>query len=207
MTVIRGTILKAAAAGVVLGAIALAAFLGAQALAGPPSPKPTPDLSQLPPGATVTYEGDEPVIEVPITPLADKPYFKGRLADFEIVGMLGPVDRGVCPQSDAEFVPEEAARASELYSRALDPGWGAACADGTVVSVTHDRHFGSSSTTATGGPRDEMSRARLYFRGVPQIHYDAPRERLQLLTVAGRPAIAELSLVVPPAYQRLELYI
>lgn len=182
------TLLKATAAGALLGGIALGVFLGTQAVAGPGSPEPTPDFSELPPGATIRYEGDEPVIEAPITPLpTDGPYFKGRLGDFDVVGSDGTLDRAVCPSQFYEDADEEALKSSELYSPALEgiSVAGAVCPDdGTVISIE--------------GYVNRMDVGRLYFTGVPQVPYEAPRERLQLLTVAGRPTIAQMPLAIEP---------
>lgn len=71
-------------------------------------------------------------------------------------------------------------KASELYSPVFGEnleGFVAECADGKIVAIE------------IYGP--EII-GRGYFVGKPTVPYEAPLDRLKLLTVAGKPAIAQL---------------
>ena len=70
--------------------------------------------------------------------------------------------------------------ASELYTPLFGKnleGFVAECADGNIVAIVL---YG----------REVIGKS--YFPRKPIVYFEAPRERLKLLTVAGRPAIADL---------------
>jgi len=102
-----------------------------------------------------------------------KPRFTGQMGDF-VVGQ--PSAYPPCTFSSEQAYDINVVMRSELYSPALgDNAQAAACADGTIVSISPDHRVG-----------------RRYFVGPPSVPYEASLERLKLLTVGGKPAIAEL---------------
>jgi hypothetical protein len=69
-------------------------------------------------------------------------------------------------------------KASELYSSVFGENVEAgACSDGRITSIVK---YG------------EVTVSRFYFLGDLQVALDAPRDRIKLMTIAGKPAIAEL---------------
>jgi len=105
-----------------------------------------------------------------------KPRFQGQMGDF----MVGDKSTSPpCPGPTQWVYDLDVIKASELYSPAFGENVEAvACADGTVMAVL----------TQT----DTSRAARTYFTGPPSVPAEAPRDRLKLVTVAGKPAIAEL---------------
>jgi hypothetical protein len=102
-----------------------------------------------------------------------KPRFKGQMGDF-MVGQTNEWPQ--CPLATQWVDDLDAIKASELYSPALGENVeAAACADGTIIGVFVEERAG-----------------RFYFVGPPGVPYEAPLERLRLLTVGGKPAIAEI---------------
>ena len=111
----------------------------------------------------------------------EKPAYEGPLGDF-IVGRHQGSSLPPCPQP---YRPAKSAKikASELYSPVFGEMFGdlegfvTECADGkiTVIEI-----YG----------REIID--RVYFVGKPIVPYQAPLDRLKLLTVAGKPAIVQL---------------
>jgi hypothetical protein len=163
--------------GLLLGGLAAGGYLGLSALAENESA----GVSDLPPEATIKYEGDQLVFEMPEIPLpTDGPYYKGQLGDFLIVGgdFDGPIVNCLMP---VRPVGPSGLLASDLYASTLGrAAEGGRCGDGKVVAISN-----------YGDRVSPLARGRLSFEGTPKLVWDAPKERLQLLTVAGLPAIAE----------------
>lgn len=111
-----------------------------------------------------------------------KPRYQGRLGDFLIV-----------PSEAADFpCPAQAStdpRASELYSPVFSEAAVAGqCADGRIVGISD---YG------------EEAIGRRYFVGPAKVPYEAPVDRLTLLTIGGKPAIAQLPMPGVPSSLRL----
>ena len=106
-----------------------------------------------------------------------KPTFQGQLGDFLVVQEPVTTERP-CPGPYESVYDIDVIRESELYSEVFgqEPQMGV-CPDGSPVGIMF---WGE----------DVISRS--YFFGTPQYMLTAPRERLRLLTVAGRPALAEI---------------
>lgn len=106
-----------------------------------------------------------------------KPAFQGQLGDFFVVQEPTTTERP-CPGPYESVYDIDVIRESELYSEVFgqQPQMGV-CPDGSPVGIMF---WGD----------DVISRS--YFFGTPQYTLTAPRERLRLLTVAGRPALAEV---------------
>lgn len=112
------------------------------------------------------------------TPDQAKPVYEGLLGEFLVTprrgGEIPPCPRPLRPAKNEKI------KASELYSPVFGDnleGFVAECADGKIVAIE------------IYGP--EII-GRGYFVGKPTVPYEAPLDRLKLLTVAGKPAIAEL---------------
>lgn len=111
-----------------------------------------------------------------------KPRFRGQLGDFLVVapnsGANYPCPERYEPATD----PERSELYFELPGAVIDSVGTGAC-QGTVISVTAGVPDEGGGTFVGRG----------YFVGLPlQQSFDAPAERLELMTVAGRPAIAML---------------
>lgn len=109
---------------------------------------------------------------------ADQTAYEGPLGDF-LVGIHQGSSGLPCPRP---FRPakNEKIKASELYSPVFGDnleGFVVECADGKIVLIE------------IYGP--EII-GRGYFVGRPVVPYEVPLQRLRLLTVAGKPAIAQL---------------
>jgi hypothetical protein len=174
----------AAIACLALLGVALGAFVGARALVsseedqvGHVKEAPGADVDKiLEQGRQVTWLAAEKALEKAKEATAldnAKPRFKGQLGDFT-VGQTSEWPQ--CPLATQRVDDLDAIKASELYSSALGENVEAgACADGTIISVFVEHHVG-----------------RFYFVGPPGVPYEAPADRLRLLTVGGKPAIAEI---------------
>lgn len=119
-----------------------------------------------------------------------KPNYEGSLGDF-IVSRKGssapPCPRPLRPAKNEKI------KASDLYSPIFGDnleGFVAECADGriTVIEIYGPEIIG-----------------RGYFVGKPIVHYEAPLDRLKLLTVAGKPAIVQLPMPGFPETLRLAI--
>lgn len=118
------------------------------------------------------------------TPLSDinpsaaqdeaKGFYAGPLGDF----LITPGQDAAFPPCPEPLRPARNYKDSELYSPVFgDKLEVSECADGKIVSI-------SAYGTAAIGKR--------YFVGPPKTPYQAPLDRLVLLDVAGKPAIAQL---------------
>lgn len=162
-------------AAVVALAVALVAVVGSTGLFRVRGPAETmPPTPQMP----------APVRET----ASAAPVYEGPLGDF-IVGSHQGSSLPPCPRP-WRLSTRARIEASELYSPFFGDleGLVTECADGTITGI---EIYGPEITS------------RVYFVGKKITPIDAPRERLRLLTVAGKPALAvlpslpgELSLVV-----------
>lgn len=128
--------------------------------------------------ATLVLGGGDPTEQIweQIEEDNQQPSFRGELGDFLVVEQ--ETSRRPCPGPFDPIYDLSVIQRSELYSDAFGPEPQAGtCPDGTIVGVIS---YGE----------DVLS--RYYFFGEAQFPSNAPRERLRLLTVAGRPAIAEV---------------
>ena len=102
-----------------------------------------------------------------------KPRYRGALGDFVVADHAADYP---CPPPYKPADP----KASELYSPVFSEGAEASqCGDGRIVGISAAYDRGASI-------------GRRYFVGPAKVPYEAPLDRLKLLTVAGRPAIAQL---------------
>lgn len=115
-----------------------------------------------------------------------KPRYKGPLGDF-LVEPLRNAESPPCPQPMRPINRDRDLETSELWRPGLVPinlgylggpeGPALKCADGTILGLVLTEYTG-----------------RRYFVGPAVVSYQAPRDRLVLMTIAGHPAIAELSI-------------
>jgi hypothetical protein len=113
-----------------------------------------------------------------------KPRYKGPLGDF-LVEPLRNAEYPPCPQPMRPIDRDRDLKTSELWRPGLVPinlgyvggpeGPALKCADGTILGLVLTEYTG-----------------RRYFVGPAIVPYQAPLDRLVLMTVAGHPAIAEL---------------
>jgi hypothetical protein len=123
---------------------------------------------------------------------AAKERFTGQLGDFKI---LVPENSGeaaqliACPDGQpASQVSREEARQSELWSDAFEVPEGAAwaCSD---VGVRFVNNSGLEGSTTTG---EDVAIIRMYFPTLPvPVVRNAPRDRLELIDVTGKPGLLE----------------
>lgn len=106
-----------------------------------------------------------------------RPVYEGPLGDF-IVGIHQGSSLIPCPKP-WRLAKREKIEASELYRPIFGDleGFVTECADGTITGI---EIYGPEIVSI------------VYFLGKPIVPYQAPLDRLKLLTVAGKPAIAEL---------------
>jgi len=113
-----------------------------------------------------------------------KPRYQGALGDF-LVGPGQVADWPPCPRAEKPADP----KASELYSPVFSEGAEASeCADGRSLGISD---YGAEAM------------GRRYFVGSAKVPYEAPLDRLKLLTVGGKPAIAQLPMPGIPSTLRL----
>lgn len=105
-----------------------------------------------------------------------KPRFEEQMGDFTVGETSTPP---LCALPTQWVYDLNVITASELYSAAFANSVEAvACADGRIMGVL------TQTDTSRAG--------RSYFVGRPSVPFEAPRERLKLLTVGDKTAIAEL---------------
>lgn len=126
---------------------------------------------------------------------AAKPRFTGRLGGFQVFAQSGEIpaearlfacaDGSVTTQVDRT---QTALRSSELWSPAFDveEGAGWSCPGSGIILVNNQ---GLEGDTSDG---EGVAKIRGYFRTVPvPVFRDAPRDRLELVTVKGHPGLLE----------------
>jgi len=115
-----------------------------------------------------------------------KPAYTGVLGDFLVTAKVGQVaDWPPCPEPRR---PAKNYKASEVYSPVFGDLEVYECADGKIIGLSV---YG------------EPAIGKRYFVGPAKVNYFAPLDRLELLTVAGRPAIAQLPAPGDPESLRL----
>ena len=168
------------AVAVAVTAVAVTRSVGPFRVRSPATTAPGTALQQprLPGGTNPAAGGD------PVKPASGGVY-TGPLGDFLVTPRQGP-DWPPCPEP---YRPAQNYKASELYSPVFGDLEGLfECADGKMLNITvHGRAV--------------MGKA--YFVGPARVPFEAPRERLVLLTIAGKPAIAQRSAPGFPGTLRL----
>ena len=115
-----------------------------------------------------------------------QPAYTGVLGDFLVTAKVGQVaDWPPCPEPRR---PAQNYKASEVYSPVFGDLEVYECADGKIIGLS-----------VYGDP----SIGKRYFVGPAKVNYFAPLDRLVLLKVAGRPAIAQLPAPGDPEGLRL----
>jgi hypothetical protein len=145
---------------------------------------PTPEATEALEESTPVADAESAVERAKQATAADraKPRFRGELGDFVIVGP-GEGTGYPCPEP---YQPATNPERSELYFSlpgAVIDTIGSGSCQGTIISIT------ANITDDAGGARV----GRGYFLG-PKLQepFDAPAERLKLITVGGKPALAML---------------
>jgi len=123
-----------------------------------------------------------------------KPRFKGPMGDF-LVSPHEWAELPPCPQPRRPVTAEDV-KASELYSPVLG---------GAYVGHDDDRAYGCADGTIR--VMGSIPALRRYFVGPAKVAWDAPLDRIVLLTVAGHPAIALLPIPGWGAPYMLELVV
>lgn len=151
-----------------------------------PAPLPIPSSQELNPPLENARQ-PTPLSQINPATAADqaKGIYKGPLGDF----LVTPGEVAAWPPCPAPITRTKNAKTSELYS----PVFGekletSECADGTIIGLTFE--IGAS-------------RGKRYFVGPAKVPYEAPFDRLVLLTVGGHSALAELPLPGVPGSLRL----
>ena len=117
-----------------------------------------------------------------------KQAYTGPLGDFLVTAKVGQVaDWPPCPEPRR---PAQNYKASEVYSPVFGDLEVNECANGLIPGIS-----------VYGRP----SMGKRYFVGSAKVNYFAPLDRLRLLTVAGRPAIAQLPGPDDPEGLRLDV--
>jgi hypothetical protein len=111
-----------------------------------------------------------------------KPRFRGELGDFAVVEP-NTTPGYPCPEPYGPLVnPEQSELYFELPGAVIDTATSGSC-QGTVISITA---FVPDETSGTRVGRG-------YFASLPlDLSFNAPADRLKLMTVAGKPALAML---------------
>src|SRR3989449_316237 len=183
------------------GEILVADYAGSRIMhATVPPAAPEPKLGDsrpsncIPPPATTGPQ--RPTSESVINPLfaqdEAKGVYRGLLGDF-VVDPRQWAARPPCPQP---YRPAKNYKSSELYSPVfgdLDGLW--ACANGKMLLIESSIREPDGYVILIG---------KFSFVGPAKVPFEAPLDRLILLTVAGKPAIAHLQ---PPGFPGLTLLV
>lgn len=157
----------------------MAVAVGLTAVALARSIGPFRDRSRATTTPVTPYQPPPPRENIPATiPDQATPVYEGPLGDF-IVGRHQGSSLPPCPRP-LRPAKHEKIKASDLYSPVFGynlEGFVAECADGRIIGI---EIYGA----------DILS--RVYFVGKPIMPYQVSLDRLKLLTVAGKPAIAQL---------------
>src|SRR2546425_88866 len=183
------------------GEIFVADYAGSRIMhAATPPAAPEPMLGDrrpsncIPPPATTGPQ--RPISESETNPIfaqdEAKGGYRGPLGDFLVTPRQG-TDRPPCPQP---YRPAKSYKSSDLYSPVfgdLDGLW--ECANGKMLLIESSIREPDGYVILIG---------KYYFVGPAKVPFEASLDRLVLLTVAGKPAIAHLS---PPGFQGLTLVV
>jgi streptogramin lyase len=161
-----------------------------RATAPPPAPPaPEPKLGPPPPNCTpppATTGPQQPTSESQFSPLAaqdeTKGVYQGPLGKFFVTPRQGTA-WPPCPQP---YRPAKNYKTSELYSPVfgdLDGLW--ECANGKMLLIESSIRQPNGNFILIG---------KSYFIGPAKVSFEASLDRLELLTVAGKPAIAQIPL-------------
>jgi hypothetical protein len=164
-----------------------------RATAPPPAPPaPEPKLGPPPPNCTpppATTGPQQPTPESQFSPLAAqdeiKGVYQGPLGNF----LVTPRETSAWPPCPQPSRPAKNYKTSELYSPVfgdLEGLW--ECANGRMLFI--ERYI----LEPDGYP---ISIGKGYFVGPAKVPFEASLDRLVLLTVAGKPAIAQIPLSGP----------
>src|SRR6267143_1202171 len=164
-----------------------------RATAPPPAPPaPEPKLGPPPPNCTpppATTGPQQPTPESQFSPLAAqdeiKGVYQGPLGNF----LVTPRETSAWPPCPQPSRPAKNYKTSELYSPVfgdLEGLW--ECANGRMLLI------GRYILEPDGYP---ISIGKGYFVGPAKVPFEASLDRLVLLTVAGKPAIAQIPLSGP----------
>ena len=137
-------------------------------------------------------EGGEPPadkIQRAMDEEASKPRFTGRLGDFLVVPQNGelPAEAKAFSCASTPVPVNDALKREELWSDAFaNGGMGWSCPGKGVIAVNNE----GGGRQAPGA--DGSAQIRSYFASLPlAVRRDAPRDRLELITVEGHPALLE----------------
>jgi hypothetical protein len=125
-------------------------------------------------------------VETAMAEERSKPRFTGELGDFLIVTDASEANIFQCASTPVPL--SDALKSEELWSDAFgDTGFGWACPGQGVTAVNN---MGPGGEGSDGG--DGSVQIRAYIRSVPlPLLWDAPRDRLELVTVEGHPGLLE----------------
>ena len=129
------------------------------------------------------------------------PPARGQYGDFVLVGMDPSEPRieiPCSPSSDGPVDDMERIQQSELYSPAFGESAQAhECTDGTIYGIAGYIQHEVDITEFGHG----------YFVGEPFVRLEAPRERLELATIGGRPALIEHGLDISPFPAQARIFV
>ena len=162
---------------ILIAAVALAAMVGVWVVVAAPAPAgPPPTATRVP-----RYSPTMIAAKTAAAAEGARPRFYGELGDFEVVPDAGRLIIP-CPAGESlEPVESPKVQQSEIYFSL--PGFGflpAAMCEGRAIGIGAE------------GPKVTIGRGYYSGPGKLKVGFHAPRDRLQLLTVGGHPAIAQL---------------
>jgi hypothetical protein len=181
----RPVVLIVATMGIVVVAVTGGFLLNRRTEGTPPAPSAPPFADR--PHIAPQPLGQKATLDIPEL-IADraKPVFTGPLGDFLVIPRVS-ADSPPCPEPRKRV---ENYKNHELYSHISGAGIKAyVCANGIVLPILEDYNGGGQG--------------KWYFVGSAKVPFEAPRERLTLLTIGGRPAIAELPIPGLPPHLRI----
>ena len=135
---------------------------------------------------TSTPESLALVVERAMCEERDKPRFVGTLGDFRVAPRGDPPPEArIFSCASTQVSDREVMRGHELWAAPFEPGGlGWACPDGQIILVNNEGDYRKSTHDAL--------LARGYFSSLPLVLMrDAPRDRLEIISVEGHPALLE----------------
>lgn len=129
------------------------------------------------------------------------PPARGQYGDFVLVGMEPSeprIEASCAPSSNGLVDDTDRVRQSELYSPAFgDSAQAYECMDGTIYGIAGYIQHEVDITEFGHG----------YFVGEALVRLEAPRERLELTTIGGRPALIEHGLDISPFPAQARIFV